>query len=341
MRAARSGWLIVAVLATATMAAAEEAHYVVRGDQLPITTVANGYVQMVTPSAPGEVTVHVTTSLDPIGAEGTYSTVIANNSNQGSVPPGFTLPATLAKRLRGDVSAWAAATHILEWVILRIRLDENDTEPQDALSVLRRRRGRCSGLANATAALLLTAGFEARTVSGLLVGHHGGIPHRWVECYLPGAGWVPTDPTLGLWTITPRHIAFADAVQQLPAIDVAISSRSQISTLPLRRGLRMRPNQGIELTCRVVDFDEQDEVIATLSGPTGEVMRSRLAPEGRFTGLLPGRWSLLVELDGKVVQKQHLRLRSGDDHSLIIHLPRTDTDTTKDQAQAPRSSLGP
>jgi hypothetical protein len=299
---------------------AEVAEYLVRGAQLPVTTVANGYVQTVILAAPGEAKVRVSTSFEPIGAEGPYSAVRA--SSDITVPIGFQLPPNLAQQIHGDTSAWAAATQILEWVMTRVQLEEHDTEPQDALSVLRRRRGRCSGLANVTTALLLTAGFKARTVSGLMVGHEGGIPHRWVECHLPGAGWVPTDPTLGLWTVTPRHIAFADAVRQLPEIDVARTAESQLSRLPIRSGRYFRPNQGIELICRLADFAEDYQVLATLSGPAGEVLHSRLTPEGRFSGLLPGSWSLTVTIDGRVVQKQHLHLRSDEAHSLVIYLPR-------------------
>jgi hypothetical protein len=316
----RSICLVTILLLVACSTAAEVAEYLVRGEQLPVTTVANGYVQTVILAAPGEAKVKVSTSFDPIGAEGPYSAVQA--SSDIVIPPGFQLPATLARQMHGDVSAWAAATQILEWVMTRVQHDEHDTKPQDALSVLRRRRGRCSGLANVTAALLLTAGFEARTVSGLVVGQQGGIPHRWVECHLPGAGWVPTDPTLGLWTVTPRHIAFADAVRQLPEIDVAKTAESQLSRLPLRKGRRFRPNQGIELICRLADFEESYQVLATLKGPAGELLHSRLTPEGRFSGLLPGRWNLTVTLDGRVIQKQRLHLRSDEAHSLVIYLPR-------------------
>jgi hypothetical protein len=316
----RSIYLLIILVMVASAAGAEVAEYLVRGEQLPVTTVTNGYVQTVVLAAPGEAKVRVSTSFDPIGAEGPYSAVRASSDIE--VPPGFQLPPSLAQQIHGDTSAWAAATQILEWVMARVQLDEHDNDPQDALSVLRRRRGRCSGLANVTTALLLTAGFEARTVSGLVVGRQGGVPHRWVECLLPGAGWVPTDPTLGLWTVTPRHIAFADAVRQLPEIDVARTTECQLSRLPIRSGRRFRPNQGIDLICRLADFSEDFQVLATLTGPVGEVRHSQLTPEGRFSGLLPGRWSLTVTIDGRVVQRQLLYLRSGEAHSLVIYLPR-------------------
>jgi len=297
---------------------AQEVEYLLRGGQLPVSVASNGYVQTVTPLGPREMRVRVAIDLGPIDARGAYSTS-ARRMN-GRVPNGFALPSGLANELRHQVSSWEAATLVLEWVMNRIALDEQDTRPQDAVSVLKRGRARCSGLANASAALLLAAGFEARTVSGLLVGAHGGIPHRWVECRLPDAGWVPTDPTLGLWVITPQHIAFADAVQEVPEIEVVQPQSDELPRLRQRAGFVVRPNNGVELVCRIIDGSRGDKIVATLTGAGGELYRSRLEPVGRFSGLLPGKWVLIVERNGHVVHRRELLLSSFGIHSLAIRL---------------------
>ena len=201
-----------------------------------------------------------------------------------------------------------------------VTLDVHDPAPQDATSVLERRRGRCSGLANVTAALLLVSGFEARTVSGLLMDGDRGTAHRWVECRLPGAGWVPTDPTLGLWTITPRHVAFADAVSSPPSVAVLDAQPTDLGELPRLEGRPYRPNLGSELRCRVVGGHGGARAVAVLSGPFGEVRRSVLAPEGRFSGLLPGRWRLVVERDGSVIERRELSLEAGTVHSFAVRV---------------------
>jgi len=310
--------LLAAAALSASASQAREATYLMRGGQLPVSATANGYVQTVTPSATG-VFVHVETKFGPIGAEGSYETVRSDANS--FVPEGFELPDSLQSGLKPDTGSWEAATRVLEWVMAHISLDNDDRAPQDAESVLRRRRGRCSGLANATTALLLAAGFEARSVSGLLIDEEGAIPHRWVECRLPGAGWVPTDPTLGLWTITPRHVAFADSVQRPPQVEVLSLVDGRLSELPFHHGRPLRPNVGGELVCRLVGLEGGRRGVAILRGPTGEDHRRLLRPEGRFAGLLPGRWVLVVELDGEVLERRELLLRAGNVHSFVIHVP--------------------
>jgi hypothetical protein len=234
------------------------------------------------------------------------------------VPSGFEVPRDLSKRLRPELDAWQAATLVLEWAADNVVVDVEDNGPQDATSVLKRGRGRCSGLANASVALLQVAGFEARTVSGLLLGDDGPIPHRWIECRLPRAGWVASDPTLGLWTITPRHIAFADTVVDLPEVRVLTASGDGLDRLPRRGGRVVRPNRGADLVCRLAPGWGHPSPVAVLRGRSGEVRRSSFHPEARFSDLLPGRWLLEIESNGTVVERRKLDLRSGDFRSYVV-----------------------
>jgi hypothetical protein len=320
MRATALVLALVLALVTTAPAGAREAVYLMRGPQLPVQDLANGYAQVVAPHGPDEIEVRVATDPTPIQARAAYSVIRLRPAR--AVPSGFVLPPALAARLDDRTDAWEAATQVLEWVTRRVALDPNDSLPQDAISVLRRHRGRCSGLANASVALLLAAGFEARTVSGLLMTDRGPVPHRWLECRFPEAGWVPADPTLGLWTITPRHVVFNDAVRTIPEVRVVSYGSDPLTRLPLRSGMRLRPNEGIELVCRVVDPADAPPVVATLHGPEGEVLRTRLAPEGSFSRLLPGRWILVVEMDGALLRRQELHLSGVSRHLLALRLPR-------------------
>ncbi len=300
-------------------AGAYDATYVLRGSQLPMAVESNGYVQSVTLRSEGEAVVRVTTAATPIGAVGSYGHV--RRSSTRSVPEDFVIPRRLRSKLDAEAGAWEAATEVLKWVRINLRLT-NEAGPQDAVSVLRRGGGRCSGLANATTALLLAAGFEARTVSGLLVGEDGVVPHRWVACRLPDAGWVPTDPTLGLWTITPSHVAFSDTVEQLPEIEVVERSGDNLTRLPRWRGLPARPNVGSELVCRLAGDGAPERALAILSDGGGDVRRAMLEPEGRFVRLLPGWWKLVVKVDGRVLEERRLRLEPSQIHIFTVTVSR-------------------
>jgi len=308
-----SSTLACCVLLIADSAPGEEAvYYLINGDD-PAAAASNGYVQQVRPSDAGGVEVHVVTSLTPIGATGSYGNVLSGE--MPDIPIDFVLPRKIVDRLRPDLSSWEAATLVLLWVADQVAIDTSDTGPQDAVSVLDRGRGRCSGLANASVAMLLAAGFEARTVSGLLIGDDDAIPHRWLECRLPGVGWVASDPTLGLWTVTPRHIVFSDTVKAVPEIRMVSGSGSGLDRLPRRAGRIVRPNRGADLVCRLPSEWHDLAPVAVLRGSGGEVRRARLDPEAHFSGLLPGRWVLEVEVGDSVVERRELILRSGDVNS--------------------------
>jgi len=311
----------VACVLAAAVGGAQEAAYLMSGDQLPVSVAANGYVQTVTARADGAVEVRVATALAPIGSRGVYQAV--KHQNADAVPDGFVIPRTLRDDLRDYEQSWEAATRILEWVVRHVKL-EDEPAPQDAVSVLRRGRGRCSGLANASAALLLAAGFEARTVSGLLISEDSVVPHRWLECRLPGAGWVPTDPTLGFWTVTPRHVAFERTVVSIPEISVVETGRDGIEILPRRKGRPVRPNVGSELVCRLVGRDGPSRAMAVLYGRNGDTYHAILDPEGRFESLLPGRWRLVVLAEGRILESRDLVLAADQRHTFTVAATRSD-----------------
>ena len=277
---------------------------------------SNGYAQVVRALAEGRHQVRVATTLTPIGATGSYADVLAGETPE--VPAGFKLPDGLLDRLHPALGAWQAATLVLAWASDNIAIDVDDVGAQDAASVLRKGRARCSGLANATVALLHAAGFEARTISGLLVGAERAIPHRWIECHLPGAGWVASDPTLGLWTVTPRHVVFADTVVDMPEIRVVSGSSDGLDRLPIHNGRLLRPNQGADLVCRLAANWRRQHPVAVLRGGGGEVRRARFDPEAHFSDLLPGVWFLEVEAAGRVVEKRRFDLRAGDFRSYLV-----------------------
>lgn len=312
-------WALCTVLMVATpLAAAREATYLVKGPVQPQSRAVNGYAQSVVPTGRNHFRVQVATDMGPIGARA--ETAGPTSERAEGVARGFELPRRLAAALRPDDGPWTRATEVLRWVMRAVRVDADDPSPQDAVSVLARGRGRCSGLANAAVALLRRAGFPARTVSGLLVGNDGVIAHRWLECRLPGAGWVPTDPTLGIWVITPRHLVFSGPVGRIPDVRVEKRSEDGFEGVPTVVGWLERPNVGADLICRAIGKVPRGQVVAELRGPEGEVRRAMLRPEGKFMNLRPGVWHLTVRMGLRVIDRRSLKLESGSVLSFAVPL---------------------
>jgi transglutaminase-like putative cysteine protease len=80
---------------------------------------------------------------------------------------------------------------------------------QDPVKTLKTRAGTCRDYALLLMETARSLGVAARFVSGYLYDDSkikddadtligGGATHAWAEIYLPGAGWVPFDPTNGL-----------------------------------------------------------------------------------------------------------------------------------------------
>jgi transglutaminase-like putative cysteine protease len=79
----------------------------------------------------------------------------------------------------------------------------------DPATTLRSKTGTCRDYALLMMETARSLGFAARFVSGYLYDDSkikggpetlvgGGVTHAWAEIYLPGAGWVPFDPTNGI-----------------------------------------------------------------------------------------------------------------------------------------------
>ena len=103
-------------------------------------------------------------------------------------------------------SALARLVSAVSFVSRTVALDEDDAGPQDAVSVLARGRGRCSGRANAAVGLLRRMGIPARVVHGLLLGDGGARWHRWGEAWLGPLGWTPFDPGAAVGLVSVRYL---------------------------------------------------------------------------------------------------------------------------------------
>lgn len=100
--------------------------------------------------------------------------------------------------LIGYLMGLTAAVHI-QWTHI-IRTEENLWEPDFTFE---QKEGSCRDLSWMLIHMLRMQGLAARFVSGYAFNpelNEGHELHAWVEAYLPGAGWIGMDPSLGLFT---------------------------------------------------------------------------------------------------------------------------------------------
>ena len=310
--------LLVVWLVTwpALICTAGQALYQLRGGDLPLPVQTNGYRQEVVADSEG-VRVRVTTQMTPLATQSPWS--FDDQVQAAGARVEVDLPAELVARLRTAADGRTAASEVLEWVMSSIGFDEEDAGPQNAAAVLQRRRGRCAGLANLSVELLRAAGFQARPVSGLLIGSEGPIPHRWLECHLPGTGWVATDPTLGLWVVTPQHLAYPAPLHRLPAVEILVAADPTPVEVASRGGWLVRDGHGAELVCHLLARQHEDMMVV-LRGPEGQHQSRWARDVTRFTSLIPGTWELSVEVNGRRVARRLLHLQRDQVHSIAIEL---------------------
>jgi transglutaminase-like putative cysteine protease len=148
---------------------------------------------------------------------------------------------SLSRRLLADTkTTLEAVERVVAFTAHRIRYALPDGSSETASDTLRARRGSCVGRSLLAAELLLRAGVPTRQVTGILAARRareltpesrrvfnaelGGVRHRWIEVFVPGLGWVPSDPGGLANTVTARHLALD---RQPPAgFHVDIASRS-------------------------------------------------------------------------------------------------------------------
>ena len=116
-----------------------------------------------------------------------------------------------------------------------ISYQSRETEgTQGPLETLDRGWGSCRDFAVLFAEATRTLGFGARLVSGYLFNPSGneigsadsGSTHAWVEVFVPGAGWIPFDPTnrsVGSTNLIP--VAVARRIQQVAPVTGSFHGR--------------------------------------------------------------------------------------------------------------------
>ncbi len=216
-----------------------------------------------------------------------------------AVPASFQLPPELLRLADRPGSALVRLVSAVSFVTRTVALDEDDAGPQDAVSVLARGRGRCSGRANAAVGLLRRMGIPARAVHGLLAGGGGVRWHRWGEAWLGPLGWTPFDPGAAVGLVSVRYLPLAGSGEGASLAGVRLERIDERGYLgvPVRAGLRVLPVGGVTLRC--VAPAGATQITALLYGPDGSRWARRGGREVVFGGMLPGRYRLMWRASGR------------------------------------------
>jgi transglutaminase-like putative cysteine protease len=159
------------------------------------------------------------------------------------------LDAASRRLLAGAATTLEAVERVIAFTSRSVRYVLPDSG-ETASGALRTGHGSCVGRSLLAAELLLRAGVPVRQVTGLLVAADpkeltpesrlvynadlGGVRHRWIEVFVPGLGWVPSDPGGLANTVTARHLALSR--QPRSAFHAGVLSRSAEIRLPALEG---------------------------------------------------------------------------------------------------------
>ena len=201
------------------------------------------------------------------------------------------LPVELRRAAVTVRSSYELVGEVVAWVSERIVQDERDREPQDAMSVYARGRGRCSGRANLAVGMLRVLGVPARVVHGVLAADDAVRPHRWGQAWLGEAGWVSFDPGSTVGLVRVRYLPTSVTLDegQLEGARLLSADEPGFAALPRWRGMRVRPERGASLRCVSL---EGRWLTARLEGPDGMVRELSGASLVVFPGLIPGGYTL-------------------------------------------------
>ena len=232
--------------------------------------------------ANSEVLVHVPRALPAVGASlagldgladelDEYFDLLAPTVYTPHVPELRSLVDEIERQCDGTAAGFARRA-VVE-IRRRFRYEKGATHVQSSIEdVLGTGAGVCQDFAHLLLAVLRMRGLPARYVSGYLapggVGVDGGAveevsggqaSHAWAEVYVPEAGWIGLDPTLGR-EVCPRHVRVA-------------YGRDYGDAALVRGVYKGHAGQRLSVDVRVrpaLDSDGWEHLRETAAGPVGE-----------------------------------------------------------------------
>ena len=230
----------------------------------------------------------------------------------------------------GASTRYEAASRLLGWVASNVRYELDRSAPQDAPSVLARRRAYCTGVARLTVALLQVVGIPAREVPGFLAAPPGaGVPegyHRWVEVFFEDVGWVFSDPLLSHHYVPATYVRLASetlrggAAGEGRLLDREDHRQAVDLFVEMPPGVSLRRNSPLQRAAALtVSVGGSLEGVARLEGGGESRTRPLEGGASTFLGLEPGVYRLRIEVPGRSPLEKQITLRARV--AARVHLP--------------------
>ena len=212
-----------------------------------------------------------------------------------------------------------AISRILGWVAREVDYDLDREQDQDAVAVLQRRSGYCTGIARLTVALLRAVDIEAREVAGYVVGGGPAMPggyHRWIEAYLPDRGWVFSDPLRSHHYVPANYLRLASEELALSrgTEGLLLERRDAVETVDLYPqavpGITARRNWERQLAAALrIQIADQSHGMAELTGGSLRRLHTLIDGKTTFVGLAPGSYQLRLLLPDRPAVERAIELK--------------------------------
>lgn len=252
--------------------------------------------------------------------------------------------ARLARGLTVGVDThYDAISRILGWVAREIEYDLDRDQNQEAVAVLERRSGYCTGIARLTVSLLRAVGIEAREVAGYVVGGGLSTPsgyHRWIEAYLPDRGWVFSDPLRSHHYVPANYLRLASEELALSrgTEGLLLERRDAVETVDLYPqavpGITARRNWERQLAAALrIQIADQSHGVAELTGGSLRRLHTLIDGKTTFVGLAPGSYQLRLLLPDRPAVERAIELKGRVRQ--ILSLPPVPTPEHRSSRPAP------
>ncbi|NLK45414.1 MAG: transglutaminase domain-containing protein [Treponema sp.] len=95
---------------------------------------------------------------------------------------------------------------------LALQISSGITYGYPASEVLKKSKGTCGEFANVFVALMRLNNIPCKYIQGYMITPNGQSIHAWAEFYDENIGWIPVDPQVGMFGVSPYHVKMLEGV---------------------------------------------------------------------------------------------------------------------------------